>query len=176
MSKIPALSHAELLAMLDYDPETGDFTWRHRHDMRPQWNARYAKKRAGYIRTATGGGKYWSVRIHDWPFHAHRLAWFYVTGSWPVALIDHIDMDGTNNAWSNLREATRAQNAANTGLNRTNTTGFKGVSPCKSGKFRATIRVGGRQVWLGRFATAVEASAAYEKAIRARSGDYARLS
>jgi len=85
-------------------------------------------------------------------------------------------MDGTNNAWSNLREATRAQNAANTGLNRTNTTGFKGVSPCKSGKFRATIRVGGRQVWLGRFATAVEASAAYEKAIRARSGDYARLS
>ena len=35
--------------------------------------------------------------------------------------IDHINMDRADNRWENLREATRAQNAANTRAHVTNT-------------------------------------------------------
>lgn len=41
----------------------------------------------------------------------------------PKTLIDHEDRDPTNNAITNLREATRAQNADNSGLRSNNTSG-----------------------------------------------------
>lgn len=78
--KAPYLTQAQLTAMLTYDETSGDFTWKVRSDARPQWNGRYAGKRAGYVREATGGGLYISIRIFDWPFAAHRLAWLYMTG------------------------------------------------------------------------------------------------
>lgn len=171
--KIPHLDHAALLAMLHYDPETGIFIWRTREDARPQWNARYAGKVAGYARTATGGRQYWSVRIYDWPFHAHRLAYFYMTGLWPLAEVDHIDNDGLNNRWANLRDATKSQNGANRGASRNNKAGLKGVT-FKNGKFRACIFVDGRQRFLGNFDTAEAAHDAYARAARENFGEYAR--
>lgn len=174
--KIPHLDHAALLAMLHYDPETGIFIWRTREDARPQWNARYAGKVAGYARTATGGRQYWSVRIYDWPFHAHRLAYFYMTGLWPLAEIDHIDNDGLNNRWANLRDATKSQNGANRGASRNNKAGLKGVSFCrKAGRYRATIRLNGKQKWLGYFDTAAAAHEAYKAAAIEKSGEFARF-
>lgn len=173
--KKPALDQATLKRILSYCPETGVFTWRQRPELRPQWNGRYAGKPAGYAREATGGNLYWSIRIFDWPFHAGPLAWLYMTGEWPSALIDHIDNDGLNNRWSNLRQATRSQNAANSRLAKTNTSGLKGASFCKAnGRWRATIKIDGRQAWLGYHDTAESAHAAYMAAARARSGPYAR--
>lgn len=172
--KKPALDQQTLKRLLSYDPETGTFTWLHRNDVRPQWNGRYAGKVAGYARTATGGGLYWSIRIFDWPFHAGPLAWLYMTGQWPEALIDHRDLNGCNNAWNNLRAATKAQNGANTPLPRTNTSGLKGASLDKNGRWRATIRVNGKQRWLGYYATREEAHAAYMAAAIERSGEFAR--
>lgn len=170
MSKMPRLTQAELHAMLDYRPETGEFIWRTRNDVRPQWNGRYAGKLAGYAREATGGGWYWSVRIHDWPFHAGPLAWFYVTGSWPSHLIDHKDGDGLNNRWANLRPATQSQNGANRGPSKNNRSGFKGVS-MDDGRYRATFR--GK--FLGYRDTAKEAAALYAEAASAYFGEYARV-
>ena len=43
---------------------------------------------------------------------AHRLAWLYVTGSWPSQDIDHIDGDPTNNRFANLREVTHQENGS----------------------------------------------------------------
>ena len=175
MSKIPQITQSELHAMLDYDPTTGVFTWRHRSDCRPHWNGRYAGKVAGYAREATGGGMYWSVRIHDWPFHAGPLAWFYVTGKWPENLIDHKDGNGLNNRWVNLRPATKRQNAANTGAPRNNTSGFKGVSLLKkTGRYRAYITQDGRQRSLGNYDTAEAAHAAYAAAAAEVYGEFAR--
>ena len=171
--KKPALNHAQLRSMLDYDAETGTFTWKQRDDVRAQWNGRYAGKVAGYARTATGGGLYWSIRIFDWPFHAGPLAWFYMTGDWPAAIVDHADCNGLNNRWSNLRLATKAQNAANVGASKANTSGFKGVS-AKAGRWRATIYIGGKQKALGTFDTAAEAHVAYAKAAAAVHGPFAR--
>lgn len=173
--KKPALDQATLKRMLDYDPETGVFTWKHRPELRPQWNGRYAGKAAGYAREATGGNLYWSVRIFDWPFHAGPLAWLYMTGEWPAALVDHADNDGLNNRWGNLREADRSQNAANARLPKNNTSGLKGACLCKkTGRWRATIRLNGKQAHLGNFTSPEEAHAAYMAAARVRSGEYAR--
>lgn len=176
----PALDQAMLHRILHYDPETGSFTWR----VRPAelfatkracsiWNVRYAERTAGYRWAPGPNVTYRCIRIFDWPFLAHRLAWLYVTGAWPIALVDHRDLDGENNRWSNLREADKSQNGANTGAPRTNKTGFKGVSRLKA-RFRANIKIDGRQCWLGSFVTAEEAHAAYCAAAKQRSGEFAR--
>ncbi len=171
----PFLDQAILLTLLHYDPETGVFTWYRRPDARKVWNTRYAGKVAGFDWTVSPGVVYRSIRIFDWPFLGHRLAWLYMTGGWPPIGVDHRDLDGLNNRWTNLRLATKAQNAANTRAPRNSTTGHKGVSWSKTNrKFRAYIRAGGRQKWLGYFDTAEEASAAYQSAAAEVYGEFAR--
>jgi hypothetical protein len=173
----PLLTQAIIQALLHYEPLTGEFTWKHRSTGRPQWNARYAGKSAGYDWSPDGTVTYRSIRIFDWPFLAHRLAWLYKTGRWPRTGVDHRDLNGLNNAWSNLREATKSQNGANTRAHRTNTSGYKGVSYCRSAKrYRATIKVGGKQKWLGYFDDPAEAHEAYIRAAIERSGEFARAS
>jgi len=171
--KAPPLDADTLRRILHYDPTIGEFTWRARHDVRAAWNTRYAGRLAGFDWRAGTNVTYRSIRVFDWPRLAHRLAWLYMTGEWPLIVVDHIDRNGLNNAWSNLRAATKSQNAANSSHPITNTTGFKGVSLCKIGKFRATIRIDGRQKWLGRFSTAEEAARAYRDAAIEKSGEYA---
>lgn len=172
----PTLTAELLRSILIYEPETGKFTWRSRTDVRSAWNTRYAGREAGYVWRASKNVCYRCIRIFDWPFYGHRLAFLYMTGKWPEAIVDHEDLDGLNNRWGNLRQATKAQNAANSPTPLTNTTGFKGVSRCRGGRYRASIRIDGRQVWLGRFATPEAAHEAYCRAAVSRSGEYARLS
>lgn len=80
----------------------------------------------------------------------------------PGMEIDHADTNPFNNAWSNLRIATRIQNAANQMVhkNRKHKHLPKGVSP-KRKRFRAQIGFGGKQTQLGVFDTPEEAHAAY---------------
>lgn len=170
----PPLTAAALRSLLEYDPGTGEFRWKPRPGMRA-WNTRYAGRVAGYDWTI-GRVSYRCIRVLDWPFLAHRLAWLYVTGEWPRHGVDHRDMDGLNNRWSNLREATKIQNAHNVTVSRRNSTGFKGVSLIrKSGKFRAYLSHSGRQLVLGYFDTAEAASAAYAKAAIELRGEFARV-
>jgi len=175
MTAAPHLDQDTLKALLNYEPETGVFTWRERTDVRAQWNSRYAGKQAGYD-WRVGNVAYRSIRIFDWPFLAHRLAWLYVTGQWPENDVDHEDGNGLNNRWHNLRAATKAQNGANRGATKRNKTGFKGVSRTKDGRYRATIQVNGRWRWLGAFDTAEKAHEAYQQSARQLAGEFARPS
>jgi len=172
--KAPYLDRALLRAILHYNPDTGVFTWLDRADMRPQWNGRYAGKQAGFDTTTDGKHFYRSIRIFDWPFMAHRLAFLYMTGKWPNQIVDHADLDGLNNKWRNLRPANKIQNGANARLSRSNKSGFKGVSRDATGRFRATIQENGRQQWLGYYDTAEEAHAVYLSAAKEIHGEYAR--
>jgi hypothetical protein len=55
-----------------------------------------------------------------------------MVGGWPSADIDHVNQDRSDNRWVNLRAASRSQNVLNSGLHKNNTSGFRGVSWCKT--------------------------------------------
>jgi len=77
--------------------------------------------------------------------------------------VDHIDGNGLNNCKENLRIATNQQNQQNRGKPSNNKTGYKGVSFFKSrNKFKASIKHGHRDLFLGYFSTAEDASKEYE--------------
>lgn len=99
------LSHARLLELLHYNPDTGVFTW--------AVNRRGRGGRKGEPAGCDDGKGYMQVMIEQKLYLCHRLAWFYMTKRWPEYQIDHINRVKSDNRWSNLREATIGQNQQN---------------------------------------------------------------
>lgn len=89
--------------------------------------------------------------------------------------VDHRNGDTLDCRRSNLRSATRVQNARNGRVRRaSNTSGYKGVSATPHGRWRACIVVHARQIWLGSFRTKLEAAGAYDSAALSMFGEFAR--
>lgn len=124
------MNQEELKSLVDYDPETGIFTYKARPSERPCWNSRWAGKEAGTHHRQTG---YIYVNLHGKKNLAHRLAFLYMTGRLPEQT-DHINGIRHDNRWCNLREVNNQQNARNKGMMRRNTSGFTGVYWCKNRK------------------------------------------
>ena len=164
-----------LKSILSYDPKTGVFTWLERTDVPKECNTRYAGKEAG-CKEKNKHISYIQIRINRKPYRAHRLAWLYMTGSFPEPglQIDHIDGNGLNNRFDNLRVVTNRQNTSNSRVYKNNQLGIRGVDKF-AGKYRATIQKDGKGLHLGYFDTPEEASAAYQKAARELFGDYRRV-
>ena len=160
----------QLREIIAYDPATGIFVWLPRSG-RPNFNGQYAGKEAGALVCNGSGNTYKMIGAFGQRYMAHILAHLYVTGVWPEAYIDHIDRNGLNNSWANLRLATPKQNAANSKRYSTNSSGCKGVSYSKSHKkWRSTY---GR-LWLGQFNTKEEAQEAYIAKAKELHGEFAR--
>lgn len=145
------LTAERLRELLHYDPDTGLIFWA------------ASRKVAG---TKQSGG-YVQVEIRGRRYVAHRLAWLWMTGQWPRDQIDHINGIRADNRWSNLREATHAENMQNQRSSRSDSlhsskigVGFHRVS----GKWRARIGLNGVQRTIGYFDSEEEAHAAYLKA------------
>ena len=114
------------------------------------------------------------VQIAGLRLFTHRLVWRLHYGEWPIGIVDHIDLDPTNNAISNLRIATESQNRANTKPRAP--TGFKGVTAIKNvSGFTAQITIDGKNKYLGRHRTPEQAHAAYCEAARKAFGEFARV-
>jgi hypothetical protein len=118
------------------------------------------------------GVRYINVMVDGKHYLAHRLIWLIVKGVWP-SRIDHRNLDGWNNRWTNLREASVSQNRANSRLPRTNTTGFKGIRR-RGARWIACIYRGRKGTHLGTFDTPEQAHAAYMRAARRIHGGFAR--
>lgn len=142
-----------------YDPETGVFTWRIGRPRAPK-GGMVGWRDDGYICMEVEGRKY----------RAHRLAFLYMTGSFPQAEVDHRNGRRDDNRWCNLRAATHSQNQGNYSRQSNNKSGFKGVT-LNQGRWMATC--GGR--FFGRFPTREEAARAYDKAALERYGEFAKL-
>ena len=157
------LTSDELRQKLHYDERTGVFTWLFKFGaMQDAGDVAGAPNKRGYIRFMIRGKTY----------AAHRLAWLYMTGRWPTDQIDHIDLNKSNNAWNNLREATNAQNSVNRA--KYGKRPYKGV--CRMGnRFGAYIKFNKRNIYLGMFATAEEARDAFNETALRLSGDFVRL-
>ena len=86
----------------------------------------------------------------------HRIIWLYLTETDPgTAQIDHIDGDSSNNRPDNLRLATCQENQWNRPLGK----GYTEIN----GRFYARLRHQGKQLNLGGYDTAEEATAVYKK-------------
>lgn len=156
-----------LQSILLYDPETGILKWKPRpvgkHWTDRTWNTRWAGKEAGY----SNEYGYRIVTICGKKIRGHRIIWKIMTGSWPPYHIDHEDGNTSGNIFSNIREATRAENMQNLKIPKTNKSGFMGVSwHDRSNKWQASIRYSGKSVGLGLFEDAREAHEAYLEAKR----------
>jgi hypothetical protein len=145
--------------LLDYNRETGELFWKARstglfasgngqsqEQSANAWNAKYAGKPAftansnGYRRGAIFG------KLYD----AHIVCWTLANGEWPKDEIDHENHVRSYNAESNLKSATRKQNAKNHSLGKRNTSGNIGVHwNAQNQKWRARIWVNSKHVDLG---------------------------
>jgi hypothetical protein len=167
------LTADQLRAVLDYDPASGVFTWRRRDQLghyARSWNTRYAGTVAG-----TPQHGYVQIMVNGWLYLAHRLAFLWMTGSWPQFEGDHKDGNPTNNRWSNLRDATRNQGVMNTRKRSDNTSGYKGVwFEKRRSHWVAEIEANGTKHYIGAFPTAEIAKAARDKAARRLHGAFAR--
>jgi hypothetical protein len=144
-----------LKSLLRYDPETGLIYW--------------IAKGGGMIKKKAAGtllhSGYLGISIGPKRWQAHRVAWALHHGNWPKDQIDHINGVKTDNRICNLREATNSQNGKNLGLSRANTSGVKGVSFEKyTSRWKATIRVEGKSISLGRFGSIKDAVVARKNA------------
>lgn len=127
---------------------------------------------------ANCGGIYYAVRserLEDGK-RSSRFMHRTILGIEPGTEVDHIDGDGLNNARCNLRPASRAENQRNRGMQKNNTSGYKGVSLDKRyQRWYAHINIDGKMKHLGSFDTPEAASRAYEEAARIHYGDFVRL-
>lgn len=164
------MTHDEVRAALDYDPDTGVFRWRVRPDRDRSWNLRFSGEVAG--NTMTHG--YRCMNIQGKIHLAHRLAWLWMTGEMPTGHIDHINGDRADNRWSNLRLASPSQNAMNSVSRKNNTSGVKGVSWDKAKRrWFGFITINGSRKFLG-YSTTIEGAKRLREAAEAEHfGEYA---
>jgi len=166
------ITRDHLKEILDYDEETGTFSWRiDRGTMAKKGDIAGSK----WTNNKTGM-KYIYIYIEQKNYRAHRLAWLYVYGTIP-SFIDHVNGDGWDNSISNLREATKSQNACNRGKTKRNTSGYKGVFLKKNtGKWYAQIHVERKLFHKGGFETPELAHEWYCIMAGKLHGEFARTS
>lgn len=145
------LVQARLIELFLYDPLNGVFTRR----------VRCGRVAAGVAAGTVDPDGYVIVMIDGRNYRAHRLAYLYMLGVWPEHEIDHENRQRADNRWLNIRPATRKQNAENVSVRIDSTSGVRGVSWCsRTCKWRASIKHGYRQIWLGRHPTIEAATTA----------------
>lgn len=158
------ITQKQVRQSLTYNPDTGSIVWKERPvehfksvgAMRSM-NSRYAGKPFGSVQTSRGK-RYFSAMLFSKNVKVHRVIWLYMTGSWPVNQVDHINGDGTDNRWCNLREVDLSENGKNMRLREDNSTGLTGVYWCVTeSMWRAQIQSKGKRITLGRFKDFFEA-------------------
>jgi hypothetical protein len=153
------LTQERLKELLHYNRKTGVFT-------RLTDNGRGCH--VGDIAGSHHRDGYIYIYVDGRNYAAHRLAWLYVRGRWPVGDLDHVHGQEVGNGIKNLREVPEQWNTQNERHpRRNNKSGFLGVyTRYDRDGYHAQLRINGKQCCLGIFDTAEEAYAAYVEAKR----------
>lgn len=144
-----------LKELLEYDPDTGDLTWKHRPEKYfPSWqsyrcwNGAWAGKKALNAKDHKG---YKTGAVFYKLYPAHRIIWVMIYGRWPEQ-IDHINGVKSDNRIVNLREVDNLRNHRNMGIQKNNKSGVTGVSwKTKDERWCAAITVRRKTISLGYF-------------------------
>lgn len=170
-----SVSHARLLELFSYDPDTGIFT-------RLKTVCGGKSNKGDIAGTSTDSSGYPIIKIDQHTYKAHRLAVFYMTEEWPPEEVDHRDGDTRNNKWDNLNPVTKSENQKNRKQSILNKSGFTGVYWRKDArKWRAQVNSDGKRINLGTYADINDAIAARKAAnieygFSKRHGSYQLLS
>lgn len=113
------LTQARLKELLHYDPDTGIFTRR--------YNIPNCHIRAGDVAGHKNQRGYVVIKLFQQAHKAHRLAFLYMTGSFPENEVDHVKHIKHDNRWAKLCEATRTDNNRNRSTPHNNRSGIQGV-------------------------------------------------
>lgn len=154
-----------LKELLNYDPDTGQLTWKARSERwfsskraAAIWNTRFPGKPA--LSTVGNDGRRQGYLLWQMT-KAHRVIWKMVHGTEPQ-IIDHIDGDPGNNRLANLRNVSHAVNMRNARIRPDNKSGVPGVHFDKSRqRYLAYVDIDGKRKNIGRFKT-------FEEAVEAR--------
>jgi hypothetical protein len=139
-----------------YNPETGSFSW----SKIDTPNQTKVGDEIGSIKE-THGIHYKQTSFNGSYFVIHRIIHLYMTGNWPECQIDHIDGNGLNNKWSNLRAVDHQTNMMNKKKYSSNSSGLSGVTLRKCDKkWYARISKDGDRFFLGAFDSFFEACCA----------------
>lgn len=127
---------------------------------------------AGHINKSLG---YVMIRVNGKMCYLHHIIYLYHNGFIPKR-IDHIDNNTLNNRIENLRECTQMQNCHNRIARINSSSKYKGVGFDRDlNKWRAYIRLKGRQVHLGVFESEKDAALAYNKSAKSHFKEFALL-
>lgn len=168
-------TYEEVSARLHYNPDNGEIIWisppstlREGGRIYNSWCSRCLNKRAGHVhKKKTDKTSYRSLRFEGETLKEHRVAILLQTGQWPTKMVDHINGDGTDNRWENLREVDNSVSSKNMPMKSTNTSGVVGVNKVVStDKWRAVIGHCGRNYHLGNYTDVFEAICARKSAER----------
>lgn len=155
MSRPPSFTVDQLRSWIRYDPKTGLCFW-----VDPPSRNQHAGRIAGKLKPLRQNR--WQIQLLGRWYMLSNIIWYYVTGEWPIAEIDHKDRNAANNVWTNLRPASSSENKCNRGVPRNNTSGISGVSyrgQNRGHKWEVNINLNGRRIYLGRFTNKDEAIA-----------------
>lgn len=159
------LTQQRLKELLDYDPETGLFTRKTKVGGREIGSIAGSPNNEGYIVCRVDGARY----------KAHRLAFLFMTGKWPLS-VDHINRSTGDNRWCNLRACDVARNNMNRNLQSNNSSGYRGVRWHKlTRKWVAAVGVSGKNKHLGYFDSKEAAAIVAENARKKLHGEFASL-
>lgn len=145
-----AFDAAYAWTLFTYDPRTGelrnkiDRTWRSRKgDLAGSYYG-------GYLHVSIGGRK-------GRDYQAHQIIWLMMTGEWPDRGIDHMNRNGADNSWNNLRLATHSQQSHNIiyGHNTSGTTGVFWSE--REQRWLVRRQTAGKTIHIGAYTTKEEA-------------------
>jgi len=150
------ITQERLKEILSYNSDTGIFTNR---------ITRGPSAISGSVAGSVNPSGYILIQIDRKSYKAHRLAWMFTHGKFPLANIDHINGVRIDNRIVNLRSASHSENLKNQKIRATNSSGVTGIywNNAKR-KWRAYIKDLGKQVHLGLFDDKFEAICARKSA------------
>lgn len=134
LTKDSTLTQEELKRVLNYNQDTGVFTWKvNRGRLTKIGSIAGTVNQDGYIR----------ISVNQKNYMAHRLAFLYMLEKFPDKEVDHINGISGDNRWINLRECSHAENGRNLKTNKGNQLGIAGIRLLKD-KYQARCAIKGK--------------------------------